>query len=319
MKLPALQLPRANLKLLKPLFTQNIGLKLFSFACAFVIYAFVHSTQEAQRNVPVDLVALLPPETAHRILVTPLPPTVRVTLHGPRTLLDGLHPEDLGSFQIDLRSGRSGRVPLEPSMLSVPPGTMISLIDPMSIDVVWDDRIEREIPIQVAMSGEPAEGFVVKGPPEVTPRVVRARGARQVIETMQAVRAEAFDATGLTEGAHQRVLLIDHPPPHVSYDVANTTVTVEITRKLMERIFRAVQVHVVGSPRANAFPQRVDVRVVGPPDIVKPLRQEQIVPRIDLKEIGANLAQPNSLAIPLSFDIEGCKTFITPSTVVVKW
>jgi YbbR domain-containing protein len=319
MRLPTFTRPRFNFKLLKPLLTDNLGLKLFSFACAFIIYGFVHSSQEAQRNLAVDLVALLPPESAQRILVTPLPPTVRVTLHGPRTLLDGLHPENLGSFQIDLRSGRSGRVPLEATMLSVPAGTEVTLIDPPALDVVWDDLIEREIPIQVSISGEPPEGFLVKGPPDVGPRIVRARGARQVLETMQAVRAEPFEISGLPEGTHQRVISIDHAPPRVTYDIANTTVTIEIARKLMERVFRAVQVHVVGSSHATAFPPRVDVRVVGPPDVVKPLRQEQIVPQIDLKEIGANLAAPNSMAIPITFDIEGCKIFITPSTVIVKW
>jgi YbbR domain-containing protein len=319
MKLPALASPKLSFKAFKPLFTENIGLKIFSFACAFVIYAFVHSTQEAQRNMAVDLVALLPPEGAHRILVTPLPPTVRVTLHGPRTLLDGLHPEDLGTFQVDLRSGRSGRIPLEASMLGVPAGTTVTLIDPAALDIVWDDLIEREIPLQVSLTGEPADGYLVKGAAEINPRTVHARGARQVLEAMQSVRGEPYDVSGLADGTHQRVLAIDHPPPRVAYDVATTTVTVEVARKLTERMFRAVQVHVVGSPRAVAFPPRVDVRVVGPPDIVKPLRQEQIVPRIDLKEIGAVLSTPNSMAIPVTFDVEGCKTYITPPTVVVKW
>ncbi|MBI5537448.1 MAG: YbbR-like domain-containing protein [Deltaproteobacteria bacterium] len=319
MRMPSITLPKLNFRLLKPLFTENLGLKIFSLACAFVIYAFVHSTQEAQRNMAVDLVALLPPETAHRILVTPLPPTVRVTLHGPRTLLDGLHPEDLGTFQVDLRTGRTGRIPLEPSMLGVPAGTTISLIDPAALDIVWDDLIEREIPVQVSVTGDPADGFLVKGPPEINPRTLHARGARQVLETMQAVRSEPFDVTGLAEGTHQRVLAFDHPPPRVAYDVLTTTVTVEVSRKLMERTFRAAQVHVVGSAHAVAFPPRVDVRVVGPPDIVKPLRQEQIVPRIDLKELGANVTAPNSMAIPITFDVEGCKTYITPTTVVVKW
>ncbi len=319
MKLGAAVRPKLGLRLLKPIVSQHLGLKLFSLACAFVIYAFVHGTQDAQRNMAVDLVVLLPPDTVHRILVTPLPTSVRVTLHGPRSLLDGLHPEDLGSFQVDLRSGRSGRIPLEPSMLSVPPGTTVSMIDPQALDIVWDDVIERDIAIQVSITGEPTEGFVVKGPPDINPRAVHARGPRQVVDALQLARAESFDVTHLSEGVHQRILAIDRGPPQVTYDTANATVTVEISRKLLERVFRNVPVHVVGAPRAVAIPAHVDVRVVGPPDVVKPLRPEQIVPRIDLKELGANLAQPNSMALPLTFEIDSAKTYITPSTVIVKW
>jgi len=319
MRLPPALTPRLSLRGLKPLILENAGLKVFALLCSFLIYGFVHGTQEAQRNMAVDLVALLPPDSANRILVTPLPPTVRVTIHGPRTLLDGLRPEDLGIFQLDLRSARSGRVPLEPSMIGAPPGTTITMIDPQSLDVVWDDLIERDIPLQVTVAGEPAEGFVAKGPPEINPRTIHARGPKQLLDGLQSARTEPFEITGLAEGTHQRTISIDRPPPRVSYDTNSTTVTVEIGRKLAERIFRAVQVHIVGAPRAVAFPPRVDVRVVGAPDLVKPLRQEQIVPRIDLKELGADLAHPNSMAVPITFDVEGCKTSVTPSTVIVKW
>ncbi len=319
MKVPLPLRPRINLRALKPALLDNVGLKLLALLCSFVIYGFVHGAQEAQRNMAVDLVALLPPDAANRILVTPLPPTVRVTIHGPRTLLDGLRPEELGTFQVDLRSARSGRVPLEPSMIGSPPGTTITMIDPQSLDVVWDDLVEREIPLQITVAGEPAEGFVVKGSPDFNPRTVHARGPKQVFDGLQAARAEPFDVTGLAEGVHQRTIAIDRPPQRVSFDTNSTTVTLEIARRLADRVFRAVQVHVIGAPRAVAFPARVDVRVVGPPDLVKPLRQEQIVPRIDLKEIGADLSRPNSMAVPITFDVEGCKTSITPASVIVKW
>jgi hypothetical protein len=315
---PAISRPKLGLRALRPLLFENVGLKIFSLACAFLIYAFVHGTQDAQRNMPVDLIVVLP-DNPHRILVTQLPTSMRVTLHGPRSLLDGLHPEDLGTFQVDLRSGRSGRIPMDPSMLSVPPGTTVSMIDPQALDIMWDDVVERDIPIQVTLTGDPAEGNVVKGPTEINPRSAHAKGPKQVVEALQIARAEPFDVSGLGEGVHQRIVSIDRPPPQVGYDTVNTTVTVEIARKLLERIFRNVPVHVVGAPHALAFPARVDVRVVGPPDVVKPLRPEQIVPRIDLKELGANLSTPNSMALPLTFDIENAKTHITPSTVVVKW
>lgn len=311
--------PKLSLKSLRPIFTKNLGLKIFSFGCALAIYAFVHGTQDAQRSVSVDLVVLLPADSTRRIMVTPLPTSVRVTLRGPQSLIDGLHPEDLGNLEVDLRSGRSGRIRMEPSMLSIPPGVSITVIDPPVVDIAWDDVFERDVPIQVSLAGEPAEGVVINGTPEINPRSIHARGPRGVAEALQFVHAEPFDVTGLSEGTHRRLLGINPPPPLVVYDTLSINVTVEITRRMMERTFRQVQVHVVGAPHALAYPARVDVRIVGPPDTIKPLRQEQIVPRIDLKMVGANLTSPNSVALPLTIEIEGCKTFVTPSTVVVKW
>src|SRR5712675_49465 len=45
---------------------ENLGLKVLSFAFALGLYAFIHSAQEAQRNLPVDVVAMPPPKSARR-------------------------------------------------------------------------------------------------------------------------------------------------------------------------------------------------------------------------------------------------------------
>ena len=76
---------------LRSALTENVGLKMLSFFCALLLYSLVHGSQDAQKSVSVDLVVLLPPESAQRVLVSQLPPRVRVTLRGSRTALDELH------------------------------------------------------------------------------------------------------------------------------------------------------------------------------------------------------------------------------------
>src|SRR5262245_40589163 len=99
---------------------ENLGLKLLSFAFALGLYAFIHSSQEAQRNLPVDVVAAMP-QSAHRVLLTPLPPIVRVTVRGPRNIVDEMKADDLGSFLLDLRSGKVDHVDFDPSAVHLPP------------------------------------------------------------------------------------------------------------------------------------------------------------------------------------------------------
>src|SRR5580700_1621711 len=130
-------------------FTENLNLKLLSFAFALVLYALVHGSQDAQRSVLVDLVVLLPPESANRVLSNSLPPQVRLTLRGPRAQLDELHSDDIGTLQVDVHSDTERRITLDPAMVHVPPGVRVEQIDPPALNLVWEDQIVRDVPIQV--------------------------------------------------------------------------------------------------------------------------------------------------------------------------
>src|SRR5689334_177890 len=129
---------------------ENLGLKLLSFAFALGLYAFVHSAQDAQRTLNVDVVATPPPESAHRVLLTPLPPFVRVTVRGPRSILDELKADDLGTFQLDLRSGKVDRIDFDPTSVHFPPGVRPEQVDPPSLSLRWEDQVIREIPVQAS-------------------------------------------------------------------------------------------------------------------------------------------------------------------------
>src|SRR6478609_4919070 len=48
--------------------------------------------------MPMRLVELRPPDSANLVLVTSMPPTVRITLRGHEALLDVMRPEDIGNL-----------------------------------------------------------------------------------------------------------------------------------------------------------------------------------------------------------------------------
>jgi YbbR domain-containing protein len=298
---------------------ENLPLKLLSFAFALGLYAFTHSAEDAQRTFPIDVIVMPPPPNAHRVLVTSIPP-VRVTVRGPRSIIDELRAEDLGTIQLDLRSGRDEQVVLEPSMLNVPPGVRATQVEPPALDARWEDEVERALPIQAALTGQTATGYVVKEAPKVDPGIVRARGPRSAVESIQYARAEAFDLSGIArDGVYDRLLGIDKPPPRVTYDIQNATVRVEVVREQLERVFVKVPVQVVGVARASSTPSEVDVHVSGPPEIVRGLRTEQIVPRVDLRSAGLNVSTAGSTVLPISVDLSHCQVSVTPQTAVVRW
>ena len=297
---------------------ENVGLKLVSLLCAFGFYAFIHGAERAQRTFPVAVVVLMPPDSANRQLIKAPPTEVAVTLSGPRTQIDTLSPNELGTVQVDLRTGRESSIPIKASMLSIPPGLTVEQIFPTQIDVRWDDVVSRRLPIQVARTGEPAAGLAVKGSVTTRPETVEARGPRSIVEVMQFARAAAFDVSGLTEGTHPRSLLLDTPPKQVSYDVDSITATVDIAREERMLPIKALKVEVVGAPRATTRPPTVNVKIWGSPDLVNGLQPESIVPRVELPE-GTDLTKPGSMFAPVIIDVAGVQTEVDPPRVLVKW
>jgi hypothetical protein len=299
---------------LRSAFAENLGLKLLSFACALLMYSLVHSSQDAQRSMSASLVVTLPPGSGNRVLINQLPPQVRLLLRGSPAKLDDLHADDLG-VQADIASTTERFLRLDPKVVHTPPGVRVEAIDPATIELVWEDLITRDVPIQVGVVGSPAPGFMVKGVPVAEPGVVRAHGPKSEVLGLQYARAAAFEVNGLTEGPYQRQLLIDTPPPRVTYDANIVKVTTQIMREVVERPFIRLPVIVVGPPKAKTLPADVDVRLVCPPEVVRALRPEQVVPHVEEKQ-----ATPSgSESLPVVVQVDRCEAHVTPAAVIVKW
>ncbi len=299
---------------LRSWFTENLNLKLLSFASALVVYSIVHSAQDAQRSISASVVVQLPRDSANRVLVDQTPPQVRLLLRGPTAALDDLHADDL-TIQVQLTSTSERTVKLDPKMVHVPPTARVESIDPPVVELVWEDIITRDVPIQVSVLGAPAPGFMIKGAPVADPAVVRAHGPKSEVLNLQYARAAAFEVNGLTEGSYPRQLLIDAPPPRVAYDSNSVTVTAEVTREVVERPFIKLPVVVVGQTKAKTLPAEVDVRLVCPPEILRALRPEQVVPRVEEK----STEKSGSEALPVIVQVDRCEVHVMPSTVVVRW
>ena len=301
---------------LRSAFTENINLKLLSVAFALVLYSLVHGGKDAKRSIVVDLEAKLPPEHSNRELVTQLPQSVRITVRGTNSTIDELRASSM-PLQLDLTSGTETHVNLEARMLRLPAGVKVDVVEfePASVDLTWEERIVRDVPVQVSVVGTPAVGFVVKGMPNAEPRTVRLRGPKSEVSVLQHVRADAFDVTGLTEGSYPRQLVIDRTLTRLHPSPVSVLVTAEIMREIAERQYSKLPVAVVGQARGRVQPVDVDVRLVCPPDILRGLRAEQIVPRVEV----TSKEPSGSESLPVKVAIEKCEAHVTPESVIVRW
>ncbi|MDQ2642286.1 MAG: CdaR family protein [Myxococcota bacterium] len=314
-------IPASILAFIKESFTENVGLKALSLGLAVGLFAFLYGQQdEQQRTVEVGVVTRPPPEDANRELMTQMPPTIHVTLRGPARALDELNQARIPPVEIDLRQGHRKQIVFDPSMFSVE-DARITIIDPPSIDLDWEDVISRQIPVQASISGQPASGYVIKGEPEVDPPTITVRGPTSLIEVMQFARLAPFDVSGLSEGTHRRRIAIDAPPSRVRFiGPTSAAVSVVIARRLSEAKFENRPVEVVGVVGATVVPRTVDVTVVGPPEIVRALKADQVVPRADLTAIPElNLTRHGTAVVKLSVELVKAEAEIQPPSVNVRF
>lgn len=192
----------------------------------------------------------------------------------------------------------------------------IESFDPSFIDLKWEQRIVRDVPVQVSVVGTPADGFVVKGSLVAEPKTVKVRGPQSEVMVLQHVRADAFDVRGLTEGSYPRQLAIERPSPRLRIDPTSVIVTAEITREVAERVFQKIPVVVVGPAKGKAQPAEVDVRLVCPPEIVRSLRPEQIVAQVEI----SSKEPSGSQSVPVEIHIDKCDAYVLGSKeVVARW
>lgn len=295
---------------------ENLNLKLLSFAFALVLYSLVHGGQDARRSVVVDLEAILPPESSDRVLTGSIPQSVRIFVRGSNQTIDNLRASSV-SVQIDLSSNPPSHVEFTEKMVRLPDGVQVTVeqFDPPSIDLRWEQRVIRDVPIQVSVVGTPADGFVVKGNLEVEPKMVKVRGPSSEVMVLQYVRADAFDVRGLTEGTYPRTLSLERPSPRLVIEPTAAVVSANVTREVAERLHAKIPVNVVGIPKGKTTPAEVDVRLICPPDIVRNIRPEQLVPQVEV----TSKEPTGSLSLPVVVRVDRCDAYPQPREVVVKW
>jgi YbbR domain-containing protein len=296
----------------------NLGLKILSVTLAAGFFVFLRGSEREERRFEVSVTYLEPASEARRILIKEPPNELSVTLRGPRTRLDSLSRE-LGTVTLDLSSGHESEIALRPTMIpNVPDGVEVVQIFPARFDVRWDDIVSRELPVSATRVGDVAPGHTVVGQVVVTPETVEATGPRTIIDLMQFARTDAFDATELGEGFHERALPLILPPQGVTFSVGSVLAGLQVMREQKTVGFKLVKVEVLGLPEATTKPEHVSVKVTGPPELVSDLAIEEVIPVVQLPA-EVDVTKRGSKLLRVNWGLPGALVDIEPREVLVKW
>ena len=208
--------------------TENWFLKLLSLIFALILWFFVMGEQK--QEVPYAVPLVLKNVPPGMMVASEVPGRVDVRISGPRTLMMNLRPADM-SIAVDLKDLQPGLTSFKrlEEGFNLPSARKVTRVSPSYVDVKLERIREKVVPVQVMLSGTPANGAVVEAVVAVPPRVT-VEGAESEIKNVAEVVTEPVDLTGIRE-SFKVMVPIDYRGRYTSLkEIQSTEVRVTLTQ-----------------------------------------------------------------------------------------
>jgi YbbR-like protein len=254
------------------------GLKLVAFAVAFGLWLAV-TGQRAPATARLRNVALHFVLPAEMEIGNEPREQVDVILRGSRRVLNALRAGDV-VLSYDASAHRPGErlVRLTPASvtLELPEGVSgegltVERVEPASVPLRLERRVERLVEVEPRVEGKPAEGFEVQGF-EVRPARVRVRGPEGHVNELQKAQTETISVEGRAENFVAQQTAIDIGDRKVVPIDAVVDVTVRVGEPTAEHRLDAIPVVLAAGAQGEPQPARAAVTLRGPRSVMQNLR-----------------------------------------------
>lgn len=305
---------------LRRAFTEHVALKGFSLVLALFLFVLIHGAEDAQRSMFVDVVALLPPTSARKVLRDSLPDQVRLTLRGSQSVINGLRRDDVPAVELDLREAPRS-VFFDASAFTLPAGVQVTAIEPGALTLRWENRKARTLAIRARLMGTPTAGHELSRQVTVDPSTVRIEGPASIVDAASAVETDEIDVSGLAQGRHERRVHLTRAMELTYARDEPVRVVFDVIAERREVVARDVVVTAVGvGVRTELRPLRVDVHLAGSPAAAAALVETRIVASVDLAGIPAEPQGTVPLVVSVAGMPDGLEvTRVNPPEVLVTF
>ncbi|QKG85539.1 hypothetical protein GXN76_14475 [Kroppenstedtia pulmonis] len=187
----------------------NNVIKLIALALAIMLWLLVSDTslpipRDRQGSTTIKNVTLEPRYNEERFSVVEMPDRVDLSLRGDEFSLNRISPERYKAY-VDLKKLEAGRHQNVPVKVSGLPGGLEVEIRPSKVNVVIEEKQQKEMPVEVDVIGKPDPDYKV-GEPMVKPGRVLVRGPESLLEQVNTVKA-FVNTQGAKSTIHQSVSL----------------------------------------------------------------------------------------------------------------
>ena len=170
----------------------NVASFLLALILAIAIWTNASEAQDPVRTrfleVPLDIVGL----PVNTVLVDgDQREVVQIRLEGPDSVLEALTPQDFTAAADVSQVPPGVSTPVDITVTGRRPGATISFVTPESIDVLLEQQVTREVPVELDLRGEVARGHN-QGEPLLDPPTIRVSGAASRVNSLDFALVTVF-------------------------------------------------------------------------------------------------------------------------------
>jgi hypothetical protein len=333
----------------------NFRIKLLALAISLGIW-FYASSQLLQEAPFTASLTILPPHGY--ALVYQSEQNARLSIEGPRSLMDTLHAEMMGGTlpmryqmaQSDVHEGWAS-LNLQASwlQLGLRQYQMVQLralnFQPASLRVFVSPIEEKTLPVKVSLAGQPPPGLRVQGQPATAPSKVSVQGPAVALDAMSSIPTEEVPLWQLTPGVFEeprvlrrdvQVTLDNGQRVDVPLTLTDTTVLVQmrvIGQTLAQQTYSELPLNLLlplqfpFQARVEAGEQTISVTVIAAPDELKKLGAGNIRAYLDLTGLAGEQIAPGAsgpyrepvvVRLPPGVNVSSVRTSPQRVTVLLK-
>jgi YbbR domain-containing protein len=267
---------------------RHLGLKVMSLGIAVLLWMIIAGDQTVERGLRVPLELQQFP--AGLELQAEPPALVDVRVRGSSDTLSRVGPGDIVAV-LDLKAAKPGQrlFQLTPEQVRAPFGIEVVQIAPSTVVLVFEPTAVKRLPIEPAVEGDPAPGYV-RGPITVDPPTVEITGPESAVNQADEAVTEPVSIAGAEADVAESVTVGLLDPALRVKGARTATVKVQVRLGPRERTVRNRPLRLRDLPAnltAQATPPDVDIIVRGSRDGLARLDADEVVPFVDLKGLGA--------------------------------
>jgi len=214
----------------------------------------------------------------------------------------------------------SGELRLQPEMFNLPDGIELISINPPSIDLQFDERDVKMLPVTIDTVGLPAAGFKL-GRAVSSPSEVRVTGARSVLADLDSVVTKKVNLTGRTQNFDGLVPLIRGDVQIL--DSSEVHVTVQIVEELQRRLLSPKVIRLISAgqdvdlERYSFSPQTVVVTMFGETHALEAIDAEKVSVYVELRAEELRLGGSRTVEIKVEPRLSDIAYTVSPSEVTM--
>lgn len=264
---------------------KKVGAAALSLFVAFLLWGFVRNLDRSSASFTIPITWDHPPDI---LRLPPHPPELEVRVLATKPKLRALQASD---FQVRIANNEarvgSELVVLDRDDVGSPFGVLVQEVVPSQFTVSWDRRVERRVPVEVTVVGEPAAGYEIgDAGARSTPPHVRVSGAASRLDDSVVIATEPVDVTGATGSIGPRRVSLIPPSSELRIEqAAEVQATVPIRprqgRKEIEDV--AIEVRRGEWRTTPPNPSGLRVTIVGPEPALLSLKPEAVRLRVDTR------------------------------------